>query len=226
MRVALADDSALFRRGLALLLDQAGVEVAWQARNADELLARLDLATPDVAILDIRMPPSFTEEGLAAAEQIRRRHPEVAILVLSTYAETHYAARLLAIGPRAVGYLLKDRVDDITALGEALQRLQHGEAVVDPEIVARLVARPRRDPALARFSDRERNVLALMAEGRSNAGIAQRLFLSAKTVEAHVNAVFTKLSLPASGDDNRRVLAVLSYLRAQPPNQIGNPRPP
>ena len=226
MRVALADDSALFRRGLALLLDQAGVEVAWQARDADETLTRLDRDPPDVVVVDIRMPPTFAEEGLAAAEQIRQRHPTVAILVLSTYAETHYAARLLAIGPRAVGYLLKDRVDDTTALCDALQRLHQGEAVVDPEIVARLVTRPRRDTALAQFSDRERIVLALLAEGRSNAGIAQRLFLSPKTVEAHVNAVFTKLGLPASGDDNRRVLAVLSYLRAQPPDQPGNPRPP
>jgi DNA-binding NarL/FixJ family response regulator len=226
MRVALADDSGLFRRGLALLLDQAGVEVAWQARDPDETLTRLDRDPPDVVVVDIRMPPTFTEEGLAAAEQIRQQHPEVAILVLSTYAETHYAARLLAIGPRAVGYLLKDRVDDTTALCDALQRLHQGEAVVDPEIVARLVTRPRRDTALARFSDRERNVLALMAEGRSNAGIAQRLFLSPKTVEAHVNAVFTKLGLPSSGDDNRRVLAVLSYLRAQPPDQLGNLHPP
>jgi DNA-binding NarL/FixJ family response regulator len=226
MRVALADDSALFRRGLALLLDQAGVEVAWQARDADETLTRLDRDPPDVVVVDIRMPPTFAEEGLAAAEQIRQRHPTVAILVLSTYAETHYAARLLAIGPRAVGYLLKDRVDDTTALCDALQRLHQGEAVVDPEIVARLVTRPRRDAALVRFSDRERNVLALMAEGRSNAGIAQRLFLSPKTVEAHVNAVFTKLGMPPSGDDNRRVLAVLSYLRAQPPDQPRNLRPP
>jgi DNA-binding NarL/FixJ family response regulator len=226
MRVALAEDSALFRRGLALLLDQAGVQVAWQARDADETLTRLDRDPPDVVVVDIRMPPTFTEEGLAAAEQIRQRHPKVAILVLSTYAETHYAARLLAIGPRAVGYLLKDRVDDTAALCDALQRLRQGEAVVDPEIVARLVTRPRRNAALAQFSDRERNVLALMAEGRSNAGIAQRLFLSPKTVEAHVNTVFTKLGLPPSGDDNRRVLAVLAYLRAQPPDQPGNLRPP
>jgi DNA-binding NarL/FixJ family response regulator len=138
----------------------------------------------------------------------------VAILVLSTYAETHYAARLLGVGPRAIGYLLKDRVDDTTALCDALARLCRGEPVIDAEIVSRLVARPRLDTGLIRLSNREREVLALMAEGRSNAGIAQRLFLSPKTVETHVNAAFTKLGLASSSDDNRRVLAVLAYLRA------------
>jgi DNA-binding NarL/FixJ family response regulator len=216
MRVALADDSALFRRGLALQLHDVDVDVAWQAADIPEALSRLDHDPPDVIVLDIRMPPRFAEEGLDAAEQIRQRHPAVAILVLSTYAETHYAARLLGIGPSAVGYLLKDRVVDAANLRDALERLCRGEAVIDEGIVARLVGRPRLDTALTRLSDRERSVLALMAEGRSTAGIAQRLFLSPKTVETYVNAVFTKLGLVSNGEDNKRVLAVLAYLRAHP----------
>lgn len=216
MRVALVDDSALFRRGLSLQLGDVGVGVAWQAGDVGEALARLDQDPPDVIVLDIRMPPTFTEEGLDAAEEVRRRHPAVAILVLSTYAETHFAARLLAIGPRAVGYLLKDRVVDAANLRDALERLCRGEAVIDEGIVARLVARPRLDTTLARLSDRERSVLALMAEGRSTAGIAQRLYLSPKTVETYANAMFTKLGLASNGEDNKRVLAVLAYLRAQP----------
>lgn len=212
MRVALADDSALFRQGLTLLLGAAGVEVTAQARTGQELLARIDNHPPDVVILDIRMPPTFTDEGLQAAEIVRSRHPDVGILVLSTYTETPYAVRLLQACQGKVGYLLKDRVDDAAALLDALTRITAGESVIDPEIVTRLVARPRRSP-LSELTDRERDVLRLMAEGRSNAGIGQALFLSPKTIETHVASVFGKLNLPPASDDNRRVLAVLTWLR-------------
>ena len=214
MRVALADDSALFRRGLAKLLTDVEVEVVAEASNGADLFVRVSADAPDVVVLDIRMPPTFTDEGLVIAEQLRKQHPEVGVLLLSTYAETPYAARLLAEGSAGVGYLLKDKVDDTRTLRDALTRIAAGGCVIEADIVARLFDRQRTTNRLDRLTDRERDVLRLMAEGRSNLGIAQKLYLSQKTVEAHAAAIFTKLDLPVAADDNRRVLAVLTWLRA------------
>jgi DNA-binding NarL/FixJ family response regulator len=213
VRVALADDSALFRRGLAALLEATGVTVTAQVPSGVELLRAVAVDPPDAVVLDLRMPPTFTDEGLVAAEQLRGRHPSLGILVLSTYAEVTYAARLLETGTRHVGYLLKDRVEDSEALRDALVRVVAGESVVDPDIVRRLMGRQRRTAAVDQLTAREREVLGLMAEGRSNQRIGRDLFLSAKTVETHIAAVFAKLGLPPSADDNRRVLAVLTWLR-------------
>ena len=213
MRVALADDSALFRRGLATLLEATGVTVTAQVPSGVELLRAVAVDPPDAVVLDLRMPPTFTDEGLVAAEQLRARHPTLGILVLSTYAEVAYAARLLQSGTRHVGYLLKDRVEDSDALLDALRRIVAGESVVDPDIVSRLLGRSRTTSAVDSLTAREQAVLRAMAEGRSNAAIGKELFLSAKTVETHIAAVFAKLGLPPSSDDNRRVLAVLTYLR-------------
>lgn len=215
MRVALADDSALFRNGLHRLLSDLEVEVLYAVATGDELLARAAAQTPDVAIFDIRMPPTFTNEGLLAAQSLQRHYPDVGVLLLSTYAESPYAAKLLADGARKVGYLLKDRVDDPRTLLEAIARIHQGENVVDPALVRQLIDREQHAGPLNRLSERERTVLQLMAEGRSNAGIARQLYLSTKTVEVHVSSVFTRLDLPAIGDDNRRVMAVLRWLRAQ-----------
>jgi DNA-binding NarL/FixJ family response regulator len=214
MRVALADDSTLFRQGLALLLEDHGVGVTAQLATGDQLLAAIRADPPDAAILDIRMPPTFTDEGLVLADRIRELHPSVAILVLSTYAETPYAIRLLQGGGRGVGYLLKDRVADASALIGALQRITSGEAVVDADIVATLVAQQHRAKQLDPLTTRERDILRLLAEGRSNAGIGKILHLSPKTVEPHVASVFLKLGLSSDAHDNRRVLAVLAWLRA------------
>lgn len=216
MRVALADDSALFRRGLGLLLEAAGSTVTVSVGSGLELQAALrDPAQPavDVAILDIRMPPTYTDEGLATAEALRRVRPGLGVLLLSTYVEAAWAVRLLQDGGHGLGYLLKDRVDDVTTLLDALQRIQRGDNVVDPEVVGRLVQRPRQDP-LQRLSPREREVLALLAQGSSNSAIAAHLHLSEKTVEGHVAATFDKLGLPPQPHQNRRVLAVLRYLQA------------
>jgi DNA-binding NarL/FixJ family response regulator len=215
VRVAIADDSTLFRQGLTMLLESSGVTVAVAARDGAELVALIAADPPDAVLLDIRMPPTFTDEGLRAAEAVRAAHPRVGILVLSTYAETPYAVRLLQGGARGVGYLLKDRVDDAEALTGALKRVVAGESVIDPEIVARLVTRPGAS-VLDGLTEREMEVLDLMAQGRSNAGIAQALFLSTKTVETHVASVFGKLAIPQAPDDNRRVLAVLTWLRERP----------
>jgi DNA-binding NarL/FixJ family response regulator len=213
VRVALADDSALFRRGLATLLQASGVEVTAQVPSGTELLVAVAADLPDAVVLDLRMPPSFTDEGLVVAEQLRGRFPTLGVLVLSTYAEVSYAARLLQSGTRHVGYLLKDRVEDSDALLDALRRIVSGESVVDPDIVSRLLGRTRTTSAVDSLTAREQAVLRAMAEGRSNAAIGKELFLSAKTVETHIAAVFAKLGLPPSSDDNRRVLAVLTYLR-------------
>jgi len=214
MRIALADDSALFRQGLARLLADVDVEVTAEATNGAELINQVSADPPDVAVLDIRMPPTFTDEGLVIAEQLREQHPEVGVLLLSTYAETPYAARLLAGGSAGVGYLLKDKVDDTGTLRDALVRIAAGGCVVEPDLVARLFSRQRISNRLDRLTERERVVLQLMAEGRSNLGIAQQLYLSQKTVEAHAAAIFTKLDLQIAADDNRRVRAVLTWLRA------------
>ena len=214
MRVALADDSTLFRQGLALLLEDHGVDVTAQLATGDQLLAAIRADPPDAAIVDIRMPPTFTDEGLVLADRIRELHPAVAVLVLSTYAETPYAIRLLQRGGRGVGYLLKDRVADASALIGALRRITSGEAVIDADLVATLVAQQHRAKQLDPLTTRERDILRLLAEGRSNAGIGKILHLSPKTVEPHVASVFLKLGLSSDADDNRRVLAVLAWLRA------------
>lgn len=218
MRVALADDSALFRRGLELLLHGADVEVMTSVPDAARLFVELRGRTlPDALILDIRMPPTFTDEGLRAAISAHERFPALGILVLSTYAETSYAVRLFEHGAAHMGYLLKDRVDDVTTLTDALTRLTLGESVVDPRIVTRLLERRGGGRGLERLTERERDVLRLMAEGRSNAGISRELFLSAKTVESHVASLFAKLDLSTEPTANRRVLAVLQWLRASEP---------
>ena len=211
----LAEDSALFRAGLVRVLEDLGVTVLAALPTGEALLAAVNADAPDVAILDIRMPPTFTDEGLGTAERLRERHPDVAVLLLSTYAEATSAARLLADGTRGKGYLLKDRVDDPRALHDALLRLTRGESVIDADLVARLVGARQADDALSGLTSREREVLQHMAEGRSNAAISQAMFLSPKTVEAHVSVIFGKLGLPPEGQQNRRVLAVLAWLKAQ-----------
>ena len=212
MRVVIADDAMLLREGLARLLSDAGIEVAGTYADAEELQRRLPAAAPDVAIVDIRMPPTHTDEGLVAAQRIRDTSPTVGVLVLSQYLEARYALRLLQSHPDGVGYLLKERVSDIAVLADALERVHAGECVIDPTIVARLVKRGR-DGKLADLTEREREVLGLMAEGQSNHGICERLFLSPKTVEAHIGRILMKLDLPPGIDYHRRVLAVLAYLR-------------
>ena len=214
MRVVIADDEVLLREGLERLLLEAGFEVVGKVGTAEELLRKVELARPEVAIVDIRMPPTHTDEGILAAQEIRRAHPEIGVLVLSHHLESRYAMRLLEEHPSGAGYLLKQRVSNLGVLTDALGRLLDGECVVDPTIVARLVKRARPARQLAELTDRERDVLALMAEGRSNKAICAQLFLSPKTVEAHVKHIFRKLGIDESADDHRRVLAVLAYLRA------------
>ena len=213
MRVVIADDEVLLREGLERLLAEAGFDVVGKVGTAEELRRKVDVARPDVAIVDIKMPPTHTDEGIVAAHAIREAHPEVGVLVLSHYLESRYALRLVEQHPGGVGYLLKERVSDLAVLTDALVRLHDGECVVDPTIVARLVNRARPASRLDDLTAREREVLALMAEGRSNRGICDRLFLSPKTVEAHVKHIFTKLGVDESADDHRRVLAVLAFLR-------------
>jgi DNA-binding NarL/FixJ family response regulator len=214
MRVVIADDEVLLREGLERLLLEAGFDVVGKVGTADELLRKVELARPDVAIVDIRMPPSHTDEGIVAAQEIRRSHPEVGVLVLSHHLESHYALRLIEQHPGGAGYLLKQRVSNVGVLTDALGRLRDGECVVDPTIVARLVRRTRPARRLAELTEREREVLGLMAEGRSNKAIGAALFLSRKTVEGHVKHIFMKLGIDESADDHRRVLAVLAYLRS------------
>jgi DNA-binding NarL/FixJ family response regulator len=216
MRVVVADDSMLLREGLARLLADAGFDVVGKAGEAAELLERVEATHPDVAIVDIKMPPTHTDEGIVAAQGIRRAHPDVGVLVLSQYLESRYATRLLEQAPESVGYLLKERVSNIAVLADALKRIDEGECVIDPTIVSRLMKRPRERGPLDQLTEREREVLGLMAEGRSNVAICQRLFLSPKTVEANVRHIFQKLGLEQSPDDHRRVLAVLTCLRAGP----------
>jgi DNA-binding NarL/FixJ family response regulator len=213
VRVILADDSTLFRNGLARLLTTVGVEVVAQVDRADAILDSVQAHEPDVAIIDIRMPPTHTDEGLVAAEQIRAASPEVGVLVLSTYAEAPLAERLLSHGSSGVGYLLKDRVTDVQELHAALLRIVKGESVIDTEIVDELLALKRRVALNEQLSEREQDVLRAMAEGRSNAGIAEKLCLSERTVENYAAKIFTKLQLSTAPDANRRVLAVLRWLR-------------
>ena len=215
MRVVLADDSVILREGLARLLAEAGFQVVGQAGDADELLDVVERERPDVAIVDISMPPSHTDEGLRAARAIRERRPEVGILVLSQFVRPSYALELLSEGTEGVGYLLKDRVSDVAELAASVRRVGDGGSVLDPSVVAQLVERPRRgrDP-LEDLSEREREVLALMAEGRSNRAIGERLFITEHTVEKHVKSIFGKLRLPDTADDHRRVLAVVTFLNS------------
>ena len=217
MRVAIADDSALLRQGLARLLTDDGCEVVATVGDAAGLVRAVELDSPDAVIVDIRMPPTHTDEGIVAAQAIRARHPGVAILVLSSYLESEFATRLLNDVPARAGYLLKERVSDVGVVLDALRRLVDGECVIDPTIVSRLLRRASRVvTGFDALTEREREVLALMAEGRSNGAISEKLFLSKKTVEAHVRSIFVKLDLAVSPDDDRRVLAVLTMLRSMP----------
>ena len=213
MRVVIADDSVLLREGLARLLTDAGFEVIGQAGNGEELLAEVDAGNPDVAIVDIRMPPTHTDEGLRAARELRNRHPGMAVLVLSQFVRPSYALELLEGGADGVGYLLKDRVSDVDDLAESVRRVAEGGSVLDPSVVSQLVNRRRSaDDPLERLTDREREVLALMAEGRSNRAIADRLVVTEHTVEKHVQNILAKLDIFESAEDHRRVLAVLTFL--------------
>jgi len=210
----LADDSVLLREGLARVLTEAGFEVVGQAGDGEGLLKLVEDEQPDVALVDIRMPPTHTNEGLVAAREIRARHPGVAVLVLSQYVETTHAVRLLADNAGGIGYLLKDRVSDLGELSDAIRRVAAGGSAIDPEVVSRMLGRRRETNPLAGLSDREREVLALMAQGYANQAICQKLFLSPKTVETHVGAIFMKLGLLPTADEHRRVVAVLTYLRS------------
>jgi len=214
VRVVLAEDSVLLREGVARILDEAGFEVVGQAGNADELLLKVRSYSPDVAIVDIRMPPTHTDEGLRAAQEIREKHPTCGVLVLSQYVEATYAMELLAESAEGVGYLLKDRVADGDSLANAVRQVGQGGSALDPEVVARMLDRRRPEGPLDRLSPREREVLGRMAEGQSNQAIADGLDMSERVVERHVSSIFTKLELPAGAAGHRRVLAVLTYLKA------------
>ena len=214
MRVVLADDSVLLREGIGRLLEDAGFDVVGQAGNADQLMLKVRSYTPDVAIVDIRMPPTHSDEGLAAAKEIRESYPTVGVLVLSQYVEPAYAMELLAESAEGVGYLLKDRVSDVDEFVSAVRRVAEGGSALDPAVVSQLVGRRRGDDPVSGLTPRERDVLELMAEGRSNEGIAKRLVVTERAVEKHVTSIFGKLGLPPAPEDHRRVLAVLAFLRA------------
>jgi DNA-binding NarL/FixJ family response regulator len=213
VRVVIADDAVLVREGIALLLAENGVEVAATVSDAPALIASVRDHEPDVALVDIRMPPTHTDEGLRAAREIRSSHPGTAVLVLSQHLELNYAQRLIEDNPERVGYLLKERVGRLDQLLDALRRVVAGECVIDPTIVKELIDRSRVSDPLGELTSREREILGLLAEGRSNQGICQALWLSPKTVETHIRSVFGKLGIPMAAEDNRRVLAVLAFLR-------------
>ena len=215
VRIVIAEDNPLLRDGIAALLADHGIAVAATVDNGDDLVATVAEHRPDVAVVDVRMPPTHTDEGLRAALAIRRTHPETAVLVFSQWVETGYARKLLHDHPTGVGYLLKDRIVSTGDFVEALHRVAAGGTALDPEVVRQLLATPRPDPGLDRLSDREREILGLLAEGRSNLAIADRLHLAIRSVEKHVTSIFIKLDLTAAGTDHRRVLAVLRYLDAQ-----------
>jgi DNA-binding NarL/FixJ family response regulator len=210
MHVVVADDSVLLREGIVRILTEADIEVVGQAGDAEDLLRKVRAHKPDVAIVDIRMPPGDADDGLQAAKVIRSELPETGVLVLSQYAEQHYAMQLLADGATGVGYLLKDRVGDVNAFLDAVRRIAGGGSVLDPEVVSQMVGR-KEDP-LAALTPREREVLELMAQGMSNKAICERLVLSERAVERHITGVLSKLGIPATGQEHRRVLAVLAYL--------------
>jgi DNA-binding NarL/FixJ family response regulator len=213
MRVVIADDAVLLREGAARLLEDAGFEVVAQSGDAEDLLRKVRAHKPDVAIVDVRMPPENVDDGLRAALTIRDELPEVGILLLSQYVEDRYLGELLAGGAEGVGYLLKDRLSDVERLTEAVQRVAAGGSVLDPEVVAQMLGRAREEGPLDSLTEREREVLGRMAEGRTNRAIAEELFVSERAVERHVTSIFSKLDLPAGEQDHRRVLAVLAYLR-------------
>lgn len=213
MRVGIADDALLFREGLARLVVEIGFEVAFQAASVEELEREISRTVPDAVIVDVRMPPTFTNEGIVAARRLRASIPRLGIIVLSQYVETGQAARLLADDGRGVGYLLKERVADLEALADAIRRVASGGTVIDPEVVSRLLARRGDHETLGELTAREREVLALMAEGYSNAAICERLFIGRKTVETHIGTIFSKLELLPGQEVDRRVRAVLTYLR-------------
>jgi DNA-binding NarL/FixJ family response regulator len=214
MRVVIADDVMLVREGIAHVLRDAGIDVVAQTTDAESLLREVISQQPDIAIVDIRMPPTHTDEGLVAAKTIRTDHPDVGVLVLSQYVEASYAMRLIEDQPERVGYILKERVFDGAILVDAVRRIVDGDTVIDPTIVSRMIGRQRRQGPLATLTPREQEVLSLVAEGLSNHAIAARIFLSERTVEAHVTQIFQKLQLYESADQHRRVLAVLTFLRA------------
>jgi DNA-binding NarL/FixJ family response regulator/class 3 adenylate cyclase len=214
LRVVVADDSVLFREGLVRVLAGAGFDVVAQAGDGEELLDRVRSDPPDLVITDIRMPPTNTDEGLVAARQLREEFPDMPVMVLSQYVETHHAMNLLAESPAGIGYVLKDRVANVTDFADSIRRVSRGQSVIDPEVVAQLLRRRRDTGGVDELTERERQVLQLMAEGRSNQAICERLFLSPKTVEGHISSIFTKLDLVPQDDDHRRVLAVLAYLRS------------
>jgi DNA-binding NarL/FixJ family response regulator len=212
VKVAVADDSVLLREGIVKLLESQGFEVVGQSGTADDLMLKVRSYSPDVAIVDIRMPPTHTDEGLRAAQEIREKHPGTGVLVLSQYVEAEYAMELLADSAEGVGYLLKDRVSDIADFASAVRRVGEGGSALDPAIVSQLVGRRRKDDPIDALTPREREVLELMAEGRSNRAIAERLFVTERAIEKHVTSIFSKLRLSSSSDDHRRVLAVLALL--------------
>src|SRR5688500_4751937 len=213
LRVVIADDSVLLREGLSRLLEESGFDVVGQAGDGEDLLRKVGAHKPDVAVVDVRMPPTHTDEGLRAAHRIRAEHPDTAVLVLSQYVDEAYALELLSESTERTGYLLKDRVADVKAFTDAVRRVANGGSALDPEVVGLLLGRRRREDPLAVLSPREREVLALMAEGRSNSAMAEVLGVSERAVEKHVTSIFSKLDLPRAVADHRRILAVLRFLR-------------
>ena len=213
MRVVIADDSQLLREGIASFVRSEGIEVVAEASGPDELIAAVDEHVPDVAIVDIRMPPTQTDEGIQAAHEIRRRHPEMGVVLLSQHVEVGVATHLLAEAPQHLGYLLKDRVTDPADFAGSLRRVAGGGTALDPQVVSGLLTDPGKDGPLRSLSPRERDVLALVAEGRSNKAIGERLVITQGAVQKHVSAIFNKLGLPAGEDDDRRILAVLTYVQ-------------
>jgi DNA-binding NarL/FixJ family response regulator len=213
VRIVIADDNLLVRRGIAALLEEAGLQVTAQAGEVDGLLEAVEAETPDIAIVDIRMPPTYTDEGLRAAQAIRERHPEIGIVVLSQHVETGVAARVLAEHPAGLGYLLKDRVTDVSEFVSTLRNVAAGGTALDPQVISRLLASDRGDGPLSALTTREREVLQLVAEGHSNPAIASKLDITRRSTEKYVSSIFTKLGLPDTGNENRRVLAVLKLLR-------------
>jgi DNA-binding NarL/FixJ family response regulator len=214
LRVVVADDSVLFREGIVRLLEDAGYEVVGQAGDAEDLVRKVKAHKPEAAVVDIRMPPNNADDGLRAARQIREELPGTGVLVLSQYVEEGYALDLVADSAEGVGYLLKDRVADVERFTEAVLRVAEGGSALDPEVVSQLLGRHRRDDPLDELTGREREVLELMAEGRSNRAIAEQLVVTERAVEKHVTSIFSKLNLPPTAEDHRRVLAVLRFLRA------------
>jgi len=214
MRVVVADDSVLLREGVVRLLEEKGFDVVAQAGDAEDLIRKVNAHKPDVAVVDIRMPPTNTDDGLRAALEIRASHPNTGVLVLSQYVEEGYALDLVGDSAGGVGYLLKDRVADVDRFVESVKRVAEGGSALDPEVVAQLVGRARRDDPLAELTPREREVMELMAEGRSNNAIAAEMTVTERAVEKHVTSIFGKLGLPPAPEDHRRVLAVLAFLRA------------